>query len=119
MVQLPPNTWPAVYLCAATPEQHAANLLGERIQFGRSRSERFFTLRDVHQRDWRGLKDHGIVAEALGVLEKAAWIRSAKETPGTSGGRPSIKYHVNPHVLEIKAPAQKPSKPIPNGSSEF
>jgi putative DNA primase/helicase len=52
-----------------------------------------FTARDVHQSKWAKLTDREIVQRGLDMLVGADWIQ---ETSVGTGGRPSVKYAINP-----------------------
>ena len=51
-----------------------------------------FTLRDVHQRGWSGLAEHGAVSDALDMLTVHGWL---SETELATGGRPKLFYRLS------------------------
>jgi putative DNA primase/helicase len=89
-----------LYSCVASPEKHAAVLLGERIKNREIGGSGYFTLREVQQKDWKGLNSSEKVHAALALLDKAGWIRDATERSGPQGGRPSIRYEVNTRIWD-------------------
>ncbi len=57
-----------------------------------------FTLRDIHQRSWTGLKDMEAVKQALDVLCRCNYIRRIPLDNNAKGGRPTIRYEWRPLV---------------------
>ncbi|WP_343037585.1 hypothetical protein [Bartonella gabonensis] len=51
-----------------------------------------FTLRDIHQRDWTGLKDHAILKQSLEILCRSNHIRQISSENSSKGSRPTIRY---------------------------
>ena len=74
-----------------TPEDPAPVRLADLLRKERVET---FTEREIKQRDRAGL-DAGAVHQAVNELRRLGWI--APENIGT-GGRPSIRYHVNPKM---------------------
>ncbi len=89
-----------IYSCIGTPEQRSATILAERIKRRDIGTDGHFTLHDLKEKDWGGLTKPGVISAALAILEKANWIRDATQKPGPHGGRPSIRFEVNPLVWE-------------------
>lgn len=89
-----------VYSCVGTPEQQSAKLLAERLKKRDIGDGGYFTLREVMQKDWHGLKNSKVVTGAITILENAGWVRDVSQKPGPQGGRPSIRYEVNPRIWE-------------------
>lgn len=85
-----------VYSMIVSPERQAAAELGRHLGTGWKQAEGFFTVRDVYQNDWRGLKAPDDVRKALPFLEDAAWVRRME--PERTTGRPSEVYAINPKV---------------------
>ena len=81
-----------------------AALLAARIRTGRLRAP--FTVRDVLQGEWAGLTDRDDVVAALDFLGDLGWIRPEMTTTSRIGGRPTVRYLINP-----KLPGDYPSKP--------
>jgi putative DNA primase/helicase len=88
-----------VYGCP-TPAQVAARVLAGKLIQGSLRTE--FTPREVVQKGWKRLNATGKVTSACEVLVKAGWLRSSLQKSGPVGGRPSLRFEVNPKnkVLE-------------------
>jgi hypothetical protein len=55
-----------------------------------------FTVRDVRLHQWRNLKTDDAIQGALSWLEEEDWIRSEKAPPSPQGGRPTLRYRINP-----------------------
>jgi putative DNA primase/helicase len=89
-----------IYSCVTTPQMRAAQELADRIKTRRVGADGFFSCRDIYLKGWSGLDSLEAVRLATQVLEDAGWIRelSADRTP--AGGRPSLRYQVNPMVWE-------------------
>lgn len=85
-----------VYSMIVSPERQAAAELGRHLGTGWKQAEGFFTVRDVYQNDWRGLKAPDDVRKALPFLEDAAWVRRME--PERTTGRPSEVFAINPKV---------------------
>ena len=84
-----------IYAPALLPASAAAHALAGRL---RKRSlESGFTLRNVYMKGWHGLTEREEVQEAVELLEDLGWLRG---TPEKTGGRPTIRYAVNPHIGE-------------------
>jgi Protein of unknown function (DUF3987) len=56
-----------------------------------------FSARDVHQRNWSNLSEHGQVQAGLELLSDLDWLMPEQKR---TGGRPSQVYHVNPRGLQ-------------------
>jgi putative DNA primase/helicase len=76
----------------------AARLLGEKIRARKLASP--FTARDVYRPQWTGLTEPEDVTRALEVLEDLAWLVSDSPAATVAGGRPTLRYHINPRVWE-------------------
>jgi hypothetical protein len=62
-----------------------------------------FTARDIRKKEWKEFsreRDRGFIEDVLNYLEAMNWIELREESPGKSGGRPTIAAHVNPRVFE-------------------
>ena len=57
-----------------------------------------FTARDVQRKGWHGLKSNAEVDAALQELEQAGWVR--KKATEVTGGRPTVKYEINPRTQQ-------------------
>jgi hypothetical protein len=88
-----------IYSCVTTPQMRAARELGDKIKSRKVGANGFFTFRDVYLKGWSGLDTPEAVRLAAQVLEDAGWIREVNgDVPRSSGGRPSLRYQVNPSV---------------------
>lgn len=58
-----------------------------------------FSVRDVRLYQWRNLKTDADIQGALSWLEDEDWIRSEKAPPGPQGGRPTLRYRINPDLM--------------------
>jgi hypothetical protein len=88
-----------IYSCVTTPQMRAARELADKIKSRKVGANGFFTFRDVYLKGWSGLDTPEAVRLAAQVLEDAGWIREANGDPRSpSGGRPSLRYQVNPRV---------------------
>jgi hypothetical protein len=87
-----------VYTPALSPAAGAAHALADHIRRGDLEKE--FTLREVQRRQWRGLTERVEVVGGLELLEALDWVRVAEEPTGPTGGRPTQRYIVNPHLLK-------------------
>jgi putative DNA primase/helicase len=76
----------------------AAALLASRMARGRLASP--FTAREVYRNDWTGLTEPRVVGEALECLRELGWIR-AEAVVARDGGRPTVRFHINPRVVSL------------------
>jgi putative DNA primase/helicase len=83
-----------VYGSRATPEQLAAISLGTRLLNGWRQAEKSFSIRDVYQNDWSGLRTPSEVRAAVRVLEHAGWVK--RKNLAAEPGRPTEIYSINP-----------------------
>jgi putative DNA primase/helicase len=87
-----------IYSCVTTPQMRAAQELAEKIRTGKAGATGIFTCRDVYLKGWTCLDTPEAVRLAAHILLDAGWIRELSADPGTSGGRPSLRYRVNPRI---------------------
>jgi putative DNA primase/helicase len=87
-----------VYSCVTTARLRAARELADKIKQCKVGANGTFTCRDVYTKDWSWLTDPEAVKMAVDVLLDAGWVRELGSEPTPSGGRPSIRYAVNPGV---------------------
>jgi hypothetical protein len=73
----------------------AAALLAAQLTHGRLPSP--FTARDVYRNEWTGLTEPRVVQGALEGLAELGWLR-AEAVRIPDGGRPSVRFHINPRV---------------------
>ena len=59
-----------------------------------------FTLRDVRRNQWDGLKTKEEAQAALDELVRRYWLRAVEQGTGRRGGRPTVRYWMNPELLE-------------------
>ncbi|MDA0748978.1 MAG: hypothetical protein O2954_20865 [bacterium] len=83
-----------VYAPALSPDVTAGSILANRIQRGDLGAE--FALREVQQKGWGGLTDRDTIKAALDLLEDVNWVREITEP---TGGRPRVRYLVNPQIV--------------------
>jgi putative DNA primase/helicase len=74
----------------------AARLLGEKIRAHKLPD--LFAARDVYRHEWIGLTEPNDVARALEVLESLSWLVAELPRSGPAGGRPAMRYRVNPKI---------------------
>jgi hypothetical protein len=89
-----------IYSCVTTPQMRAAQELADKIKTRKVGADGFFSCRDVYLKGWSALDSPEAVRLAIQVLEDACWIRELSAEAGPTGGRPSIRYQVNPRVWE-------------------
>jgi putative DNA primase/helicase len=93
-----------IYSCVVTPQLRAAGELAEHIRKKHIRNREggsdWFVARDVYLKGWTGLDSPEAVRAAAAVLADAFWVHEIRVDSGASGGRPSIRYAVNPRVWE-------------------
>ena len=87
-----------VYSCVMSPQLRAAKELAEKIKQRKVGADGVFSCRDVYLKGWTGLDTPEAVKMAAEVLEDAGWIRELRNESGSSVGRPSNRYEVNPKV---------------------
>jgi hypothetical protein len=87
-----------IYHCVVASTDLAARMLGEKIRARKLASP--FTPRDVYRPQWTGLTEPGVVTRALEVLEDLGWLACEPQAATIAGGRPTLRYHVNPRVWE-------------------
>lgn len=88
-----------IYAAALTPEVVAALALAEKIQSGRAVVDGVLTVRDVYQKRWHSLDSPEAVKAAADILVDHEWLRPIPSDAGPQGGRPSLRYEVNPKVI--------------------
>jgi len=67
-----------------------------------------FTARDVRRNGWRYLSSDAAVRAALDWLEDEGWLRGIATATDTSGGRPTLRYRINPKIT--KGPGRPTAK---------
>ena len=76
----------------------AAQALATRIE--RGVLSHGFTARDVRRNGWRYLSSDAAVRGALDWLEDEGWLRSAATPMEMAGGRPTVRYWINPKITK-------------------
>lgn len=89
-----------IYGVALADDSTTARLLAKKLESGIVPDG--FTARDIKQRNWTGLTGNDELQEALELLEELRWIRSETVKPTGKGGRPSVRYWINPTVGTTK-----------------
>lgn len=87
-----------LYAAGKTMAEEGAKLIFER----RNKLPPQFTARDVHQKEWGGLTDPRVVAEALDVLVTTRHCRQIDKPQAAGGGRPTAVYEWHPSI-ELEA----------------
>ncbi len=87
-----------IYSLKPSPEQQSAVALLGKIRDRAIGSTGFFTAREATQHGWTALTTPEQVRTATDVLAIAGWIRAANLPVGSKGGRPSLRFEVNPQV---------------------
>ena len=82
------------YGLLADAGQRAAQALSDRIKRGMPPDG--FTARDVRRNQWRHLTADEAVRAALDWLEGEGWVRRERTPESTTGGRPTVRYRINP-----------------------
>jgi hypothetical protein len=83
-----------VYAPAIAPSTAAAVPLAEHIKQGDLGAE--FSVAQVQQKEWSSLTDNTVIVEALALLADVDWLRIIVDR--NTGGRPKIRYLVNPSL---------------------
>jgi putative DNA primase/helicase len=87
-----------VYRSCSEGELSAAKAILKRIRSGDLTFG--FTARDIHQRDWAHLTEREHVAAGLELLVDYDYIAAPARSIGPLGGRPAIRYEINPRGLK-------------------
>jgi hypothetical protein len=86
-----------IYQAAFDGDPEPAQRLAERLTENLPNP---FTVREVVRKGWRSLATAEEVERAVALLEEHGWI-CPEEVPTTAaGGRPTIRYHLNPRLFE-------------------
>jgi hypothetical protein len=96
-----------IYALAQNPSLAAALAFAQKIQDPLvplyDWSENGFTARDLERRHWTGLDHPTLINSAVARLEECHWIRASRNATSQSGGRPTIRYEINPAILAKRA----------------
>ena len=82
------------YGLLADAGQRATQALSDRIKRGMLPDG--FTARDVRRNQWRHLSADESIRAALDWLEGEGWVRPERTPESTTGGRPTVRYRINP-----------------------
>lgn len=85
-----------VYGSVTSPELRAANSLAKHLQAGDL--PQGFTSRDVLRKCWSDISTGEAVNIALRHLEDLHWVRALAAPASAHGGRPTVRWEVNPKV---------------------
>jgi Protein of unknown function (DUF3987) len=85
-----------IYHSVTAAVDFAAKIIGERIKAHKLPDP--FTARDIYRASWGGVGDRENVALALELLQDLQWIRAEAVPSSMLGGRPTIKYYINPKL---------------------
>lgn len=80
---------------STTQAESAAEGLAEKIASNNIES---FTVRDIRQRKWKGLKDNDAILDAVGILKDHHWVQGPVKEK--TCGRSKDVFLVNPEVLK-------------------
>jgi putative DNA primase/helicase len=89
-----------IYHLVTSRVDMAARLLGEKIKASKLQDP--FTARDVYRPQWTGLADPNDVTSALQVLEDLNWVQGRMASLQAVGGRPTMRYNINPRIWEAR-----------------
>jgi putative DNA primase/helicase len=85
-----------IYSCVVTAQRRAAQELAHKVKARKLAT--IFSSRDVYLKGWSGLDTPEAVKSAADVLLDAGWLRAVSPATGSTGGRPTSRYEVNPRV---------------------
>ncbi len=84
-----------IYAMAQSPEYEAAVRLSAKIRAKALPNP--FTIKNVYDKGWHGLKDKTEVGAACNILIDENWLIMQRKPAGSKGGRPPLpEYHINP-----------------------
>ncbi len=86
-----------VYSCVVTPAMSSALALAEKIKRAKV-TGKVFTAREIYLKGWGGLDTRDLVRLAAEILVDAGWLRELPDEPNPLGGRPSLRWEINPKV---------------------
>jgi Protein of unknown function (DUF3987)/Bifunctional DNA primase/polymerase, N-terminal len=85
-----------VYGSIQNPIQIAEHSLAEHLKTKDLKDG--FSVRDIKRKHWGGLSRPDVIEDALGNLEEKGWVRSAEYESSARGGRPTMRWEINPGV---------------------
>jgi putative DNA primase/helicase len=83
-----------IYSIVVNSAAVAGKALARRILKGELKDG--FTLRDLYRKHWAGLSEREAIEQAIDLLLDLGWV---KETIEDTGGKPKIRYRINPAVF--------------------
>jgi len=86
-----------VYGAASEVEARTAKAILAKIKAGDLTDG--FTARDIQRHEWANLSDREHVQAGLNLLVDLDYLAASNPTTGERGGRPKVKYSINPKVL--------------------
>lgn len=87
-----------VYGLVEASKVTSANLIAKRVIAGKLSDG--FTVRDVMRKQWTRLTTNAEVERALAVLEEHGWVQSVESDNSVVGGRPTVRYAINPRIKD-------------------
>jgi len=87
-----------IYAMADHPEHEAAVKLAAKIKAGKLPNP--FTVKNVQNKGWHGLKDNAEVKAACEILIDENWLTMTRKPKPTTGRPPAPDYHINPFFSE-------------------
>ena len=89
------------YKAALDPVDSNAKTILAKIESGKLLDR--FSAGDILRGGWNGLDSLDNVSHAIKRLIDYGWLKQAKNNPESKGGRPSIRYEVNPLIFQKHA----------------
>lgn len=86
-----------VYAMAESPEHEAAVKLSEKIKTKKIHTS--FTVRDIQQKGWHGLKNNAEIKAACQILVDENWLHELIKPKPPTGRPPASEYLINPTFL--------------------
>jgi hypothetical protein len=87
-----------IYQPVISPGIQPAEFLVAQISKGSLRPGESFTVRDIKQKGWAGLKNDFDIESGLAVLAQKYWLKTLPLETSVKGGRPTTRYEINPKV---------------------
>jgi hypothetical protein len=94
-----------VYDCIQTPIQKAESAIAKHIKDGDL--EDGLTVRSIQRRHWKDLSKPDYIDLALETLVEKGWLRELPLLQNARGGRPTIRWEINPALVEQRNPQSK------------
>lgn len=87
-----------IYSVAVRPEVAGAQALLDKIRTGKVGEGGVLSIREVYSKGWQELGSPEAAKAAAEVLVDHQFLRPMYGEPGSLGGRPSLRYYINPAV---------------------